>query len=93
MLTKKLSREEVERMAVEQIMFQEEDFTAKDIVQKMRAICDEDVETDEILDVVFQAIDFCLDEKLISQFDGDVYSLNSSKQTAYFTKNEEYLNY
>ena len=93
MLTKKNSKEEIERMAFAQIMLQEEDFTAKEIVQKMRAIRDEDVEIDEILDVVFKAIEFCLDEKLISQLDVDIYSTNSDKQTVYFTKNEEYLNY
>lgn len=90
MLTKRY-REKIEDLAIDQIMTQEGKFNFKKIVLEMRKICSEDVSTDEIIDIVFETIEFCLEEKLISSSEGDKFSIDIKKQTTYFSKNGEDL--
>ena len=80
LLTSKSTRAEIEQMALEQIMSQLDDFTVNQIIKSMRAICDEDIETAVIEEVVFNAIDYCLMEGYIDIYDRFSYLVNPIKQ-------------
>ena len=69
MLNKKSGKEKLEKLAIELIMSQKDEFNIKDIMMNMRVKCDDSIDMEEIEDVVFNAVEFCLGNGIIDIFD------------------------
>ena len=83
MLTKNNSRQDLEKIALDFIMHQQDEFSMKTIIMALRAICDEDIEMSVIDEIVFNAFDYCLTEGYIDVFDQFQYMVDPIKQAEY----------
>ena len=79
-LTKKDGRVELEKLAIKVIMKNKNEFEVGDIVVEIRALCDEEIELGEIIDVVFNAMDYLLHEGCIDIVARFTYMVDPVKQ-------------
>ena len=88
-LTKENTRKEIENLALKIIMSKQEEFTMKEILLAVRSMCDENIKTEEIEEVVFNAFDFALSECYIDFVGQFTYFVDPIKQISFL--NEETL--
>ena len=88
MLTKENTKKEIESLALKVMMTKQEEFTFKDIVLSVRALCEDDILTEEIEGVVFDAFEFALSEGYID-FVGQFTYMADPVQQILFLQEEE----
>ncbi len=85
-LTKNDGRVELEKHAIKVIMKNKNEFEVGDIVVEIRALCDEEIELGEIIDVVFNAMDYLLHDGCIDIVGRFTYMVDPVQQILYEQK-------
>ena len=88
-LKKENDKKELEQTALDLIMNQAEKFSMKSILMALRVVCDDTIELEELEDVIFNALEYCLSVGYIDIYDQFQYMVDPIKQTEYLNKHED----
>ena len=86
-LTSKDGRVALEQRAVKVIMIQKDTFKVNDIMMLLRDCCDDSVDMDQIEEVVYNALEYCIVNNIVDIYDEFSYMVNPVEQILFEQNN------